>query len=87
MTSGSVDRLIGDWVIGLPGGALTAVVVVLAIIGASPSCWTSLRSSSFRADRGAAIVRSGRRRPLGRRARIAYLADRLSVARRPLAMR
>jgi tripartite ATP-independent transporter DctM subunit len=29
------DRLIGDWVIGLPGGELTAVVVVLAIIAAS----------------------------------------------------
>lgn len=29
------DRLIGDWVIGLPGGELSAVLVVLAIIAAS----------------------------------------------------
>jgi TRAP-type mannitol/chloroaromatic compound transport system permease large subunit len=29
------DRLIGDWVIGLPGGELTVVAVVIAIIGLS----------------------------------------------------
>jgi TRAP-type mannitol/chloroaromatic compound transport system permease large subunit len=29
------DRLVGDWIIGLPGGELTVIIVVLGIIGLS----------------------------------------------------
>ncbi len=40
------DRLVDDWVVGLPGGDLVVVAVVLGVIGLWPSCSTPSRSSS-----------------------------------------